>query len=312
MSQAVGVVERFGYVAEYFPYQPRPARPPEAWSQALRARLNEAIAFYDARCVVFDGNVPYQGLVETRRDNANRPFVWIRRGMWRPEAGRATIDRARHFDLVIEPGEFAAEDDPGITAGRDAEALRVAPVTLFEPASCSAARRPAAELGLDPDRARGHRPAGCPQQFRLWPGRPGRPGTLGSRPRCSSFRRLADRREHGRTCRPTCGACRTSPSRRYLRAFDLAVSACGYNSLSRAAQHRPAGDPGAERESDDGRAGDPGAVGGPARPRGLCPQPRDLSPGLGAGTPAPTRHAARVAQPPRGCRPATARARPAP
>ena len=152
MSQAVGVVERFGFVGEYFPYHAQTGETAEVWSQALRARLNEAIAFYDARCVVFDGNVPYQGLVETRRDNANRPFVWIRRGMWRPEAGRATIDRARHFDLVIEPGELAAEDDPGITTGRDAEALRVAPVTLFEPGELLDRETARGQLGLDPDR----------------------------------------------------------------------------------------------------------------------------------------------------------------
>ena len=112
MSQAVGVVERFGYIAEYFPYHTHTGETAEAWSQALRSRLNEAIAFYDARCVVFDGNVPYQGLIEARQDNANRPFVWIRRGMWRPEAGRATIDRGRHFHLVIEPGESPARTIP--------------------------------------------------------------------------------------------------------------------------------------------------------------------------------------------------------
>ena len=140
--------------AEYFPYHAQTGETAEAWSQALRARLNEAIAFYDARCVVFDGNVPYQGLIEARRDNANRPFVWIRRGMWRPEAGRATIDRARHFDLVIEPGEFAAEDDPGITAGRDGEALRVAPITLFEPGELLGRDAARAELGPRPGPAR--------------------------------------------------------------------------------------------------------------------------------------------------------------
>ena len=78
MSQAVGVVERFGFMAEYFPYHAHTGETAEAWSQSLRARLNEAIAFYDARCVVFDGNVPYQGLTGARLDNRNRPFVWIR------------------------------------------------------------------------------------------------------------------------------------------------------------------------------------------------------------------------------------------
>ena len=152
MSQAVGVVERFGFMAEYFPYHAQTGETAEAWSQALRARLNEAIAFYDARCVVFDGNVPYQGLIEARRDNANRPFVWIRRGMWRPEAGRATIDRARHFDLVIEPGEFAARTIPGSPPAGTARRCGWRRSPCSSPASCSAATAARAELGLDPGR----------------------------------------------------------------------------------------------------------------------------------------------------------------
>ena len=175
MSQAVGVVERFGYIAEYFPYHTHTGETAEAWSQALRARLNEAIAFYDARCVVFDGNVPYQGLIEARQDNANRPFVWIRRGMWRPEAGRATIDRGRHFDLVIEPGEFACR---GRSRHHRRPRRRGAAGGTDHPVRAGRAARPR----RGPRRARprpgpggGDRAARCAQQFRLPAGRPGRP-----------------------------------------------------------------------------------------------------------------------------------------
>jgi hypothetical protein len=231
MSQAVGVVEPFGFAAEYFPYHAQTGETAETWSQALRARLNEAIAFYDARCVVFDGNVPYQGLVEARRDNANRPFAWIRRGMWRPEAGRATIDRARHFDLVIEPGEFAAADDAGITAGRDAEALRVAPVTLFEPGELLGREAARAELGLDPGclavivqlGARNNFDYGQVDRVVL--------DTLGRRVEVQLV--FVDWLIGESTAELPDGVLRLQdfPIARYLRAFDLAVSACGYNSF---------------------------------------------------------------------------------
>lgn len=231
MSQAVGVVERFGFMAEYFPYHTHTGETAEAWSQALRARLNEAIAFYDARCVVFDGNVPYQGLIEARQDNANRPFVWIRRGMWRAEAGRATIERARHFDLVIEPGEFAAEDDPGITAGRDGEALRVPPVTLFEPGELPGRDAARAELGLDPERLAVVIQLGARNNYDYRQADRVILERLGQRADVqlvfvdwligeteaelpASVLRLQD-----------------FPIARHLPAFDLAVSACGYNSF---------------------------------------------------------------------------------
>ncbi|MDX6750933.1 glycosyltransferase [Geminicoccaceae bacterium 1502E] len=150
MSQGVGVVERFGFAAEYLPYHTATGESVERWGEAFRARLDEAIAFYDPAAIVFDGNVPYQALVDCRLGHPERPFVWLRRGMWRPGAGRQTIDRARHFDLVVEPGELAAAHDRGATAERNGEAVRVPPVTLLahEEMLDRAAARTA--LGIDP------------------------------------------------------------------------------------------------------------------------------------------------------------------
>ncbi len=231
MSQAVGVVERFGFMGEYFPYHTHTGETAEAWSHALRARLNEAIAFYDARCVVFDGNVPYQGLIEARQDNANRPFVWIRRGMWRAEAGRATIERARHFDLVIEPGEFAAEDDPGITAGRDGEALRVPPVTLFEPGELPGRDAARAELGLDPERLAVIVQLGARNNYDYRQADRVILETLGHRTDVQLVFVDWLIGETEAELPPSVQRLRDFPIARYLPAFDLAVSACGYNSF---------------------------------------------------------------------------------
>ncbi len=231
MSQAVGVVERFGFVAEYFPYHGHTGETAEAWNQALRARLNEAIAFYDARCVVFDGNVPYLGLVDARQDNANRPFVWIRRGMWRPDAGRATIDRARHFDLVIEPGEFAAADDPGITAGRDGEALRVAPITLHEPDELPSRAAARAALGLDPERPAVILQLGARNNFDFRQVDRVVLDVLGPRTdvQIAAVDWLIG--EAAPELPAVVKRLRDFPIARHLPAFDLAVSACGYNSF---------------------------------------------------------------------------------
>jgi hypothetical protein len=152
MSQAVGVVERMGFLAEYFPYHAYTGEPAEAWNAALKARLDEAIAFYDPRVVVFDGNVPYQGLIEARASHPNRPFVWIRRPLWRPEHGRATIERARHFDLVVEPGELAAALDQGPDR-RPRRGGRPRPAGILLGPGEVLPRAAAREaLGLDPDR----------------------------------------------------------------------------------------------------------------------------------------------------------------
>ena len=231
MSQAVGVVERFGFMAEYFPYHAHTGETAEAWSQSLRARLNEAIAFYDAKCVVFDGNVPYQGLTDARLDNRNRPFVWIRRGMWRADAGRATIDRGRHFDLVIEPGEFAAADDPGITAGRDGEAVRVAPITLYEPGELLDRATARAELGLDPGSLAVIVQLGARSNFDYRQVDRIVLETLGRRADVQLVFMEWLIGDSGLDLPAHVRRLRDFPVARFLRAFDLAVSACGYNSF---------------------------------------------------------------------------------
>jgi UDP:flavonoid glycosyltransferase YjiC (YdhE family) len=231
MSQAVGVVERFGFIGEYFPYHGHTGENADAWSQALRARLGEAIAFYDARCVVFDGNVPYQGLIEARLDHPNRPFVWIRRGMWRAEAGRGAIDRARHFDLVIEPGEFAAEDDPGITAERDGEAVRVAPVILFDPEELLTREEAREELGLDPERLAVIVQLGSRNNFDYRQVDRIILETLGRRPDVQLV--VLEWLIGGSAVKlpPQVRTLKVFPAAKYQRAFDFAISACGYNSF---------------------------------------------------------------------------------
>ncbi|MCS6877710.1 MAG: hypothetical protein RMK73_02880 [Geminicoccaceae bacterium] len=148
LSQAVDLLRRLGFLAEYTPAQAASRESPERWAEGFRARLLEAIAFWDPACVVFDGNVPYQPLVECRLACADRPFVWIRRGFWRPDAGHDTIDRVRYFDLVIEPGDLAAAYDRGITAGRIFERVLVPPIVFSDPEELLPRAAARTELGI--------------------------------------------------------------------------------------------------------------------------------------------------------------------
>lgn len=231
MSQAVGVVEAMGYLAEYFPYHTHTGEPVVAWNAALRARLDEAIAFYDARLVVFDGNVPYQGLIDARGGHPNRAFAWIRRGMWRPEHGRATIDRARHFDLVVEPGEFAAALDQGPTSGRDLEAVRVPPVVLLGEDEILTREAARAELGLDPGRTAVLVQLGGRNNFDYAGIDEAVLEALGTRAEVELV--VADWLigETPSELPARIRRLRTFPVPRLLRAFDIAVSAAGYNSF---------------------------------------------------------------------------------
>lgn len=122
-----------------------------AWEPYLRDRLVLLAAETGARVVVFDGVVPYRGLLEARRALPGTAFVWMRRGMWRPGVGSAWLAAADAFDLVIEPGDFAGRGDTGPTRDR-ADAHRVAPVSMTDVLPVVDPRDARRHLGLDPDR----------------------------------------------------------------------------------------------------------------------------------------------------------------
>jgi UDP:flavonoid glycosyltransferase YjiC (YdhE family) len=231
MSQAVGVVETMGYVGEYFPYHQHSGETADAWNAALRARLDEAIAFYDPRCIVLDGNMPYQALVECRPGHPNRAFVWIRRGLWREDAGGAALERSRHFDLVIEPGELAAELDRGPTVGRSEDVLRTAAVVFHEPSELLSREAARSALGLDPERTAVLVQLGSRNNFDYASIDQIVLEELASRPEIEVVVLDWIIGELEQQLPPHVRRLRAYPAARYLRAFDFAISAAGYNSF---------------------------------------------------------------------------------
>jgi UDP:flavonoid glycosyltransferase YjiC (YdhE family) len=153
--------------------------------------------------------------------------------MWRADHGRTTIDRARHFDLVVEPGEFAADLDAGPTAGRAAvEAVRVPPVILLGTDELLHREAARAELGLDPDRTAVLVQLGSRNNFDYAGIDEVVVEELGSRPDVELvFVDWLIGDQAADHLPPHVRRLRTFPVARLLAAFDLAVSAAGYNSF---------------------------------------------------------------------------------
>lgn len=149
MSQGVPAVSSYGFAYEYTPANSALQLTPRAWNEYYVERLGEALETYEPAAVVFDGVWPYGGLVRALRafDGAT---VWVRRGMWKPHISPDQLRKSHDFDLVIEPGDYAAAYDEGATS-KVSGARKVSPITVVshtEGLDREAARD---ELGLPRD-----------------------------------------------------------------------------------------------------------------------------------------------------------------
>lgn len=208
------------------------------WHPYLRDRLVALVAETQASVVVFDGVMPYEGLVAARSLLPGVKFVWVRRGMWQPGQASRRLRHSSQFDLIIQPGDFGSAADRGPLAGRT-DAIDVAPVSLVDVLQLDGREKAKAALGLPPDR-----PA-----LLLAPGS----GALGSIEEVAR-RVLTEVASRGpewivavtrqSIARHGVGATASStaagqivvlddvyPLARHLHAFDAAVGAAGYNSV---------------------------------------------------------------------------------
>lgn len=129
----------------------RQLHPAYGWEAYFSDRIRALVAETDARLVLFDGVVPYAGLRSARRALPDTAFVWMRRGMWRAGVGSQWLEHSDLFDLVVEPGDFAAAGDAGLTATRQ-DAQRIAPISIADAITLHRQGEARRALGLDPDR----------------------------------------------------------------------------------------------------------------------------------------------------------------
>ena len=151
MSQAVPAVDSEGYPWEYIPSKGDLGIGNRRWNALYERRMRELLARRRPEAIVFDGTYPYDGLFAAAAALPQARLVWSRRGMWRSDGAGHQLARSSRFDLVIEPGDLAAQHDRGATAGRT-DALQVGPITLLDPDEQVDRRQAAQALGIDPDR----------------------------------------------------------------------------------------------------------------------------------------------------------------
>lgn len=234
MSQAFGVVEQFGFNAEYVPFHSQcETSANKDWNDWFRQHFETLLDQYDVSGVVFDGGAPYAGLVSAIAPRPDLFSVWVRRGMWRlTQMNEPLIKRQKFFDLIIEPRDIADVRDTGLTSNERGKVALVDPIRLIEDEELLSREEAAAALGLDPSR-----PAVLIQ---LGSGATRDIASLNNdiAEACAQFPNLQKvivEWAIGVTNVdgwPGVKVLRGYPMSQYLRAFDFTIAAAGYNSFN--------------------------------------------------------------------------------
>jgi spore coat polysaccharide biosynthesis predicted glycosyltransferase SpsG len=155
VSMASGIAEipdSFGFRCEYLPGEDRQWMSRSNWDFYIRDRITALIDETNAKVIVFDGVIPHAGFIAARNARPGVKLVWMRRGLWQKKIHRFALPlQSSVMDLIIEPGDYAFAYDHGPTSKRT-EALRSAPVSLYQSNEALDRESSMKALGLDPNR----------------------------------------------------------------------------------------------------------------------------------------------------------------
>jgi UDP:flavonoid glycosyltransferase YjiC (YdhE family) len=228
LSSAVPIVAKYDFAWEYCPSRDDLDVYAKEWHPLFADRLDGIIRRFRPQALVFDGVMPYDGIGVARQRYPDLRFVWSRRPMWQEGKGLDYLERSSWFDLIIEPGEFAAAADRGPTVQRN-DAVRVPPITLLDSGDILERHEARSELGMQGDERAALVTLGAGNYNDLTSDLDVVADAFGRRPGWKVYATQAPIARAGLPARKDISTLSVYPLARYLAAFDIAIVACGYN-----------------------------------------------------------------------------------
>ena len=229
MSRAYRLAIEVGLPTQFIPHHRLTGADPTAWNTALAAEMGDALAFFRPDALVFDGNVPYGGLLAAFERHPWVKRIWVRRALWSPvnDSHAAT---QRRFDMVIEPGELSARFDRGPTSGATGVS-HVAPILAVEPDERLPADAARDALGLPREGVVVALMLGAGTNFDLREIRARLIDRLAARPDVTVVELLPPIRGTTEPAPPQVRQLEEYPAFRFSRAFDAMIAGAGYNTF---------------------------------------------------------------------------------
>jgi len=189
------------------------------------------VDLYDARAIVFDGVIPYDGILRAGARSANLPMIWVRIPMWKRALWDDSVERAKYFDLVLDTGELAEARNIGARIPYDDKLEVIPPMLLCDEDELLSREEARARLGLDSSGPAVLLQLGSGNNQALVPVVQHMVSTLEDLGIGQIV--IADWviAEHPLETWPSVTMLRNFPNSHYLRAFDFVVSAAGYNTF---------------------------------------------------------------------------------
>ena len=233
LSSAYHVLGKSSKEIVYFPSYGDIGIDGAVWNPLLKAHLGAVVKGFQPEVIVFDGTYVYRGVTAVAQE-AGVPLIWLQRGCWKPNVLSKSAQRQNpesYVDGIVVPRDYGCREPEGHKQG-ELETHHVNPVTLLG-------------RGELMDRVEARRHLGLPQEKRLFLVQVGA-GVLNDTNQLKATAIDAVRglgpewepvlvanplRKDFELERQDVLAFSVYPVLKYLKAFDAAILAAGYNSV---------------------------------------------------------------------------------